>query len=235
MKLKRHISNYIYLTLLISIPSYGNEQQTVWLEGDTIYYESSLSKESNDALFKLYVENNKVVDKISIKSKGGEINLGLDLGNFIFDKNLNVEVTSYCLSSCANYVFTAGRIKYVEGDAVIGFHGGASSMEFDMSELDALSDSAREKAKEQFNNYLAQAAIREQTFFKKIGVNQRITTYGQDHKYADLEQQNFGGWYYPKESLNKLGVQNIVVNAPAWKPKQLSENVKLFEVNVVGI
>ncbi|MBF4386130.1 peptidase, partial [Vibrio anguillarum] len=102
-----------------------------------------------------------------------------------------VEVNDYCLSSCANYVFTAGKIKYISNRAIIGFHGGATSEVFDMSEIDdmlfGLPKKERDEEKRRLlldmQRYLKKAKAEEKEYFKKIQVNQAIPTLGQNHKY----------------------------------------------------
>ena len=56
-------------------------------------------------VFEIFKKNTSKIKWLAIKSVGGEVNLGLDLAEFINKNSLNVEVTEYCLSSCANYVF----------------------------------------------------------------------------------------------------------------------------------
>lgn len=87
------------------------------------------------------------MDEVAIESTGGEINLGLDLGSFIFKNQLNVKVDSYCFSSCANYIFTAGIKKNLVKEAVVGFHGGVSSSEFNTIQLDELPEPQKTEVK----------------------------------------------------------------------------------------
>lgn len=119
----------IILTALLFILSklcHANSNNRVWVEGNVIYYLGHLTKALNNEVFRLY-EQNKAINLIAIQSKGGEVNTGLDLGLFLYSNGLNVRVDSFCLSSCANYVFTSARVKYVSSNALIAFHGGATS------------------------------------------------------------------------------------------------------------
>ena len=99
----------------------------VWLTDDAIYYRGDLSEARNQRVYDLYEEAVQKPNLLVISSGGGEVHLGLDLGNFIWDEQLDVSVPGYCLSSCANYIFTAGRRKLLGKHAVLGFHGGATS------------------------------------------------------------------------------------------------------------
>lgn len=233
MKMCRKIITYTAVSLL-SFSAVAEQEPSVWLENNVIHYSGDLSNQLNKRLFELYSANKDTVNLVAIESKGGEINTGLDLGSFIFENKLNIKVASYCLSSCANYVFTAGHTKYVEKDTVIGFHGGASSNRFDTSQLDGLPKSKRAKLKKQLEDYIAKTVEKETAFFQTIGVQQQITTYGQQDHYLSFAKQGYSGWYYPIESLEKLGVQNIVVNGLNWQPKELSETVRFFKVDIAN-
>ena len=90
-----------------------------------LIYESDISFEANEIAFNLY-ENaaNKPV-LFQITSLGGGINAGLQLGEWIVENNLDVSVPEYCVSSCANYVFLAGKTKMLGKHAYLIWHGGA--------------------------------------------------------------------------------------------------------------
>lgn len=213
--------------------SYASEKPTVWLENNTIHYKGSLNDERNQMLFEIFKNNKSAVDTIEIESPGGEINKGLELGNFIYDNKLNIKVKSYCLSSCANYIFTAGNIKFVERDTIVGFHGGASSSEFDTSELDNLPEEFKKRAIQQFKSYLVKASKNEIHFFKKVGVRQEITTLGQDEKYDSFKEPEYFGWFYSKDTLIRMGVKNIHVSESNWTPKtELPNGNKLFKIDM---
>lgn len=66
---------------------------------------------------------------LAITSPGGEVNAGMDLGEIVFTHQLSVKIEDYCLSSCANYVFTTAPQHQISNWAVIGFHGGVTGME----------------------------------------------------------------------------------------------------------
>jgi hypothetical protein len=221
--------------LLVSYPAFSGENETVWITGDTIYYSGGLSKELNEKLFKLYAENSEQVKWVAITSKGGEMNTGLDLGSFIFNNKLSVKVDSYCMSSCANYVFTAGVKKVLSEHALIGYHGGASSTMFDTTQMDELPEPEKTEAKKQWQVYLSKTALYERTFFDKIGVQQKITTLGQEDKYQPLYGEDYVGWSYSIEDFEKLGVRNILLDGPVWKPKQFFDKKKVLRNKVDDI
>ena len=82
----------------------------VAVQDHVLIYDGPLSPEANARAAELLKQSDKI-DTLKINSRGGEIGLGIDLGNLVFDHQLNVEVAQYCFSSCANYVFAAGKVK----------------------------------------------------------------------------------------------------------------------------
>ncbi|MBF4290300.1 peptidase, partial [Vibrio anguillarum] len=185
------------LTLPLTLCSfaYANNSELdlteVTIANDAIYYKGVLSPEGNELAFELYERAKEKPNTLIITSDGGDIMLGIELGRWVYDNKMSVEVNDYCLSSCANYVFTAGKIKYISNRAIIGFHGGATSEVFDMSEIDdmlfGLPKKERDEEKRRLlldmQRYLKKAKAEEKEYFKKIQVNQAITTLGQNHKY----------------------------------------------------
>lgn len=57
-------------------------------------------------------------------SPGGNMEVALALGMLIHEHNWDVEIVDYCLSSCAAFIFPAGRVKYLHRESLVVFHGG---------------------------------------------------------------------------------------------------------------
>jgi len=228
--------------------NFHNELETknitteVVLKDGTFYYTGLIDKAANEKLISIYNELKIKPVWINIKSKGGVIDTALDLGEWIYKVKLNIKVLDYCLSSCANYIFTAAHKKIVSNNAVIGFHGGASSTESNTTEIDTMiaalpkeqQKSKRIEIDTMLQQYLAKANKREKIFFDMIGVSQSITTLGQSPVYYELygSDDAYQGWYYSIQDFKKLGVNNISVIDPPWYPRQLSKNSKSFKVEV---
>jgi hypothetical protein len=58
------------------------------------------------------------------ESGGGSWESALALGILIHQHGWNVEVVDLCASSCANFIFPAGKEKYLHDKALLLFHGG---------------------------------------------------------------------------------------------------------------
>jgi len=63
------------------------------------------------------------VTRLVITSGGGLVDAALDLAEAVHARHLDVEVPSTCLSSCANYVFPAGRRKLLARPGAVRWHG----------------------------------------------------------------------------------------------------------------
>ena len=59
-----------------------------------------------------------------VNSKGGDVNAALDIADYLSSSGVSVVVDGFCLSSCANYIFVAGRRKIGLQGSFVGFHGG---------------------------------------------------------------------------------------------------------------
>lgn len=229
--------------LSVSQISFAEEQPIVVFDKNnkTIFYSGALTERGFEKFRQLLTEFKDSVLWLEIKSKGGEINVGMDFGELIHENKLNLSVPEYCLSSCANYIFTAAAEKRLGKYALIGFHGGASSRTFKNSQLEEQIESFPENQRDEVKNqirkqlkgYMERSQQREKIFFEKVGVAQKITTLGQAERYSSFDKtKHYIGWYYLIEDLEKLGVKNVHVTNPPWTLKQLSEQKKVFLVRV---
>ncbi len=183
----------------------------VTVEGNSIIYDGEVASSGLEKIKDLYTDQ---IDRIVINSPGGEINVGMDFGEFIFDNKLDVEVRNLAFSSAANYIITAANTLYLHKDSVIGWHGGATQ-EIDSPEVQEGGE---------FYEYNQDSIKRETEFYKKIGVNQRITVYGQEEQFLE-EATELGafGWTYTIEALNQLGIDNIEFIGNPWVPNTTLE------------
>lgn len=98
------------------------------VQGDTVYYAGNLSKASS-AAFAAAVAGvaRGQVTRLVVSSGGGDTVEGRHVGRWVRDMALVVEVDVICFSSCADYVFPAGRARVIRADAFVGWHGGAAA------------------------------------------------------------------------------------------------------------
>lgn len=93
----------------------------VELTADTIYYTGEITAQQNKILFQNL--EGKTIQRMQITSSGGEVDAAIRLGLWIYAHDIDVVVNDLCLSSCANYIFTAGKTKTIRKGAVVAWHG----------------------------------------------------------------------------------------------------------------
>ncbi|WP_313171469.1 hypothetical protein [Massilia oculi] len=224
----------IALTFCATAASAANDATRVFVENGELHYSGYLDDDANQRLFALYESLAIKPTVLAIESKGGIVDFGLDLGDWVYRKGLDVKVSSYCLSSCANYVFTAAPRKTVSNVAVIGFHGGISSTKFDLggerqAAYDAMTSEQRDAFWAGHRKEIQPLLQRETDFFKKIGVRQDITTYGQASRF-DLPDMD--GWTFTREDFARFGVDRIEVIDGPWRPAMPGNAITITTIEV---
>ncbi len=217
------------------------EDAVVTIQGEKIHYVGELTSKGVNQVATL-LEAHPGVRVLAINSVGGEIGKGIDLGQIVLRNGLDVHVTgSMCTSSCANYVFTAGRHKVIEPGAVVVWHG--SAIQKGLFEFEKLDMSFFRDAYGRDMNWIERVAMRwklwryarlmkrrQAAFFDLIGVNPEVTVYGQ---LRGCECQ----WTFSPEDMARFGVDNVtaypgygMTNGSAvfsnWKLLKVQENGK---------
>jgi len=199
----------------------------VFIDNNELNYVGSLSQEANRQAFALFDSLPEKPAILSIRSKGGPTDAGMELGRWVHANGITVKVMEYCFSSCANYVFTAAPRKVVSNFAVVGYHGGLSSTSFTldsgqeaglMSLPAAQREIARAKLEQSIRESIAPQVEAERAFFSLIGVQQRITTLGQASNAMRNASAKSIGWTFSVADFAKLGVRHIRVVNPPWQP-----------------
>lgn len=216
--------NFSLLTLVLPAAAAPVETTEVFYSNGQLEYIGRLDKDANRKLFELYESLPDKPTELSIRSSGGEVNTGMDLGAWIHERKMTLKVMEFCMSSCANYVFPAAADKIVSNFAVIGYHGGpgdADKLSFDANTqaiYDALSAEQKKAFMDDIRKITAHDGAREASYFKQIGVRADLSSLGQNERYKDLMTGKALGWTYTLEGFALLGVRNITVINPPWKP-----------------
>lgn len=213
----------------------------VFIDNGELNYFGSLSADANQRAFDLFSKARPRPAVLSIRSTGGVTDAGIELGRWVHAQGLTVKVMEFCFSSCANYVFPAARRKVVSNFAVIGYHGGLSSTSFELDdEQEAMlktlpaeqRDALRAKLQQEVLKAVAPQAEEERRFFELIGVQQRLTTLGQSPRHAHARTEKSVGWTYSIADFAKLGVHDIRVVNPPWKPAFVNSDKTVILVGV---
>lgn len=242
MHITKKLLLFTALSLGASLAGAGTSTR-VFLDGSELNYVGDISQDGNKELFELYAALEKKPAMLSIRSPGGVTDSGLALGTWVHKQGMTVKVLEYCLSSCANYVFTAAPKKIVSNFAVIGYHGGLSSKSFAIDEeqearFAAMPEAERIAARKLFDEEVKQlVAAKEQgerDFFALIKVDQRITTLGQSPEYAQRfeKDKHSLGWTFSMDGFNKLGVSHIQVINPPWRPRFINSAFTFHQIDL---
>ncbi|MDN3651562.1 hypothetical protein QWY77_02095 [Thalassotalea ponticola] len=199
------------------------------VDGSTITYKGDI--QSGDLIrIKSAINNESANPKLfRVSSGGGSIEEGIKIGRWIKNNKLNVEVVGGCLSSCANYIFTAGNKKILHKDSVLVWHGGAQQP--------GLKQQAEQAgAVDKWHQWQKAEA----DFFSLINVNSFISVCGQYTKeyqshYNDGEATVLAyvksiigtmpvGFDYNLEDLKLFGIDNVALPDGEWGWRQYSNN-----------
>jgi len=162
----------------------------------TLMYCGELTDRGLDAL--------RAADKSSartllIMSSGGDVRVGMDFGEWVYSRKLDVVVDTACVSSCANYIFPAARRKILLPGAVVVWHGSAHQGARDIEQDTEHSAEERNKAR----NIVYPLRDREAAFFTQIGVSECITRFG--IVQADIP----GPFTMSAQDMRRFGITNV--------------------------
>jgi hypothetical protein len=205
----------LWLTVALALPAFAQTVDTtapkptsVFLDqANVLHYDGELDAEANRRLFELHRYAPLKPKRMIISSAGGSIYLGMDVGEWVRDNGIEVEVDRGCLSSCANYIFTAAKKRYLRAHSTLMWHGGTASL---------LKPNASP------DDPLRKGAEREIAFFSSIGVDRDLLTYGfSRYAPADLLESfrrgtKIQGFDYSLEDLADFGVSNIELLDGEW-------------------
>lgn len=196
-----------------------NVEIYVGIQNGNLIYQGEITEASNNAIFSLFNDAEFKPSRLVISSNGGEIGAGMDLGRWVKDNKLDVEVKGACASSCANYVFPAANTKYLRKDSILMWHGSAWQSNWRIAEDN----------RESFNAYITLMRKKETIFYADIGADNLLTTYGQSKvNFWDYIQNFFGkgtvGYDYSLADLQKFGVTNIVLLDDEWDWRKYRPN-----------
>lgn len=220
------------------------------LAAERLEYSGLITREANAGLFDLYASADPKPRSLLIESQGGSADAGMELGSWIFEHALEVEVDTYCLSSCANYVFPAGRARVLAAHASLMWHGGAtqpiSAQELEdvltltledieeQERRELLAQHSRAELIRQLQDSMAEIVARETLFFAKIGVDQRITRLGHLYERELLQGQGrYLGWDFSLEDMGRLGIRDVrVKDGAAWEPRCPIDGQQIYRIHL---
>lgn len=146
------------------------------------------------------------ITRLVITSHGGLVWPALDMAEAVHARGLDVEVPEACLSSCANYVFPAGRRKLLARPDVVGWHG-------NMTHVMHLHQSGQGTWEERAIAGARVLARREQQFFARIGVDGFVCWFGKLPPHAAP-----GFYAVAVADMERFGIRDVQVLDAAAAP-----------------
>jgi hypothetical protein len=173
-------------------------------EGDAIVFSGRIDQASVREFLRLLPDPS--VRRLVIRSPGGLVAPALDMAEALFERGLDVEVDQSCLSSCANYVFPAGRNKVLPGPFAVGWHGNMAHVLYRAA-----------RGEEQWSEeQMAQARLlarRETAFYARIGVDGFVCWFG---KLAPYDVDEF--YSLSVADMAGFGIHDVTVRKPVAPP-----------------
>jgi hypothetical protein len=225
----------------------------VRLTAERIEYRGLITHEANMGVFDLYQSAEPKPQALLIESQGGSADAGMELGSWVFENSLQVQIDTYCFSSCANSVFPAGRTRLLAPHASLMWHGGvtqpitpaelAGVLDETLSGLaeeeraKLLAAHSRDELLQQLQESLVAIVARETRFFRRLGVDQRITTLGHLYQRELLKGRGYYmGWDFSIEDLARLGIHDIRVKGDAaWDPVCPVTGQQLYRIHLEAL
>jgi hypothetical protein len=176
-------------------------------EGDAVVFTGRISAVAARQFLGLLEDGKRT--RLVITSPGGDVAAALDMALAIHERQLDVEVPTACLSSCANYIFPAGRRKTLGHPDAVGWHGNMVHVLY-LQQTGQQSWSAAEIESAR------QLAVRENDFYSRIGVDGFVAWFAKLPPYAI---DDF--YWLSVADMGRFGIRQVSVrDASPAQPEQ---------------
>ncbi len=201
-------------------------------ESNTAIYVSEISKENNATFFSSI--KNRIIKKLRVNSSGGDVEAAIKLARWIYNNKVDIEVIEYCLSSCANYLFTAAFHKTILPGAIVAWHGNYHHLKQtglwrdDIQTRIKRTGESRVQARTHVLQQVNHLVKLEQSFFKEIGIDEKICWIGKIPPY------NVKNYYFLSVSdMHRFGVRNVTLtkNYEKTNVKKFIEHIVYLKLN----
>jgi hypothetical protein len=216
----------------------------VRVEGERLYFTGEIMESTNPQVYEQYAQAQPKPRIFAVASRGGSVRAAIELALWILEREMQVEVLDYCLSSCANYILAAGATTRISEHAALAWHGGALQpipyeaviiTDLNMNPLPPeRAARIRERDRAEREQYVAQLKATETAFFQRVGVSQQMTVLGQQERYHATRAAGETVWDFSLEDLRSLGLRRLeVIGAVPWNPPRvLPSGRKLFRISL---
>ncbi len=206
------LSLYIFGTNSVAktVECRSNKTSIKLIEINTVCISGIIQKNSYNEFIETIKNNN--IKTIYINSLGGDVDEAISIARFISENRIDVIVSDFCFSSCANYLFVSGNKKQITTDGVVAWHGVPIFNPALVS-----SDHA---------DVIRAIVEKSDNFFKEFGVN----SFYFSHVPPEIKEKlsRYGrnkGWTYTQKFMeSRIGIKNI-----SWNDERLSQNINRIE------
>ncbi len=149
-----------------------------------------------------------------VDSTGGDVYEAVQIGMTLKDAQVTVIVRGFCLSSCANYLFTAGRHRVID-NGIVGFHGNAAALAESYGGLEKLFESQMSfwmkpfVSEEKEIEKLRQTVQKEKQFFADLGISQELFTLTQMTDKGKGDGRDYAFLLPTPATFAKYGILNV--------------------------
>jgi hypothetical protein len=170
----------------------------VQVVGDAVVFNGQINARSAAEFLRLLRDDPKIT-RLVIGSRGGSVTAALDMALALHERLLDVEVPVACMSSCANYVFPAGRRKILGWPGAVAWHGNITHVLYrHQTGQGTWSNAQIEGAR--------RLAQREAQFFRGIGVDGFVCWFG---KIAPYDTEDF--YWLSVPDMERFGIRDVTV------------------------
>jgi hypothetical protein len=170
---------------------------TIETHGDSIVFAGRI--DASSAAEFLEAARRPGITRLVITSRGGLVAPALDMAAAVYDRGLDVEVPTVCYSSCANYIFPAGRRKVLGRRGAVAWHGNMAHVLYEDTQGHS-PGTPQEMASARV------LAVREAAFFHHIGVDGYVCWFA---KIAPYNVEDF--YYLSPSDMARFGIGDVTV------------------------
>ena len=230
---------------------------TFSIEGSTVVIAGAFDIGFYERFLSVVQDREDEITTLRINSGGGVTDEGIKLGAWMAERNIDVVVDQLCFSSCANYIFTAGKNKIIMADSIVGWHGSeqqdehiARGLGITVEELLAReydehasewggtpSPEGRKNFVEEVISGRKTSVGEEQAFLEKVGVSVDALVYGflpdQFEGYYVNTPPEITGWTFSIEDMASFGIDNVTYAGDGDYPSERAKKeygVTVFKV-----
>lgn len=225
---------YIFLALIFPLSVFAG----VWFKVDsqTIKFLGDIKDDEYERFQAVFDSHVRV---LIVTSGGGSTLAALRIASAMEKQNYTIIVRTWCLSSCANYFFTAAKKKIIE-NGIVGFHGNINACNGEdkwptteeairnqMASNGVTSDKV-DLAVKNFHENLISMRMEERAFFDRIGVSQSLFDISCTSDKGKNDGQSYSFLLPKKETFKKYKIDNITGDQDEdtinWYPGKLLVN-----------